>query len=187
MRILSHIACIMGAAIAVCSCQNQKYPVFFLSESDTAEAGASFNILHNGTYYNRMPFLSLSHFKNFRSFLNPQDGTIGVVLYVKEEYRTRLYSETLHNVGRKILPVVNGFTCPPLLIDGGINTGKITIWGGLNGYDLRRISETVTPVKPELEEKRYLKDNPRPVPQKPQNATVERDATGRIIPQLYTP
>lgn len=174
-----------AAAGLLVSCQQQKpYPLFFLTESDTAEAGASFNILYNGVYYNRMPMLALKHFKKFRSFLN-DDGTYGVVLYVKEEYRSRLYTQTLNNTGRKLLPVANSMAMPPLFIDQGISDGRLVIWSGLNGYDLKRIGEVVDPVEPEIEEKRYRDEDPRPTLEVPKDAKVKRDATGRIIPQLY--
>lgn len=174
-----------AAAGILSSCQQKPYPLFFLTESDTAEAGASFNILYNGVYYNRMPMLALKHFKKFRSFLN-DDGTYGVVLYVNEEYRSRLYTQTLNNVGRKILPVANSVALPPLLIDKGIHDGRLVIWNGLNGYDLKRIGETVDPMEPEIEEKRYRDKDPRPQPQVPKDSKVKRDATGRAIPQLYS-
>ena len=186
MKAFHRITLAAAAATALfSSCQQTTYPVFFLTESDTAEAGASFNILYNGVYYNRMPMLSLKHFQKFRSFLN-NDGTYGVILYTKEEYRSRLYTQTLDNDGRKLLPVINGLAMPPMLIDGGIRDGKLVIWNGLNGYDLKMIAETVEPADPELEKKRYRDENPRKMPQIPKGAQIKRDATGRMIPQLFS-
>ena len=173
------------AAAFLSSCQQATYPLFFLTESDTAEAGASFNILYNGVYYNRMPMLSLKHFSKFRSFLN-DDGSYGVVLYTKEEYRSRLYTQTLDNNGNKLLPVVNGIAMPPMLIDTPIGDGKLVIWNGLNGYDLKMIGETVAPANPEIEEKRYRDEDPRPKREVPKGIKVKRDATGRMIPQLFS-
>lgn len=176
---------IAAAAGLLSSCQQQgPYPLYFLTESDTAEAGASFNIVYNGVYYNRMPIMSLKHFKKFRSFLN-DDGSYGVVLYVHDEYRTRLYTQTLNHTGEKMLPVVNTMAMAPLFIDQGITDGKLVIWEGLNGYDLKRIGETVEPMVPEIEEKRYRDEDPRPKREVPQDAKIKRDATGRVIPQLY--
>lgn len=74
---------------------------------------------------------------------------------------------------------------PPLFIDQGISDGRLVIWSGLNGYDLKRIGEVVDPAEPEIEEKRYRDEDPRPKLEVPKDAKIKRDATGRIIPQLY--
>lgn len=185
MNIMKHIPMMLGAVVAFSSCQQQNYPIAFLTESPAVEAGAAFNILFDGTYYNRMPMFSLKHFSKFKSFLSG-DGSYGIVLYTKEEYRARLYTQTLENVGKKVLPVMDGHPFPPMLIDRPISDGKLVIWEGVNGYDLKMLSYKLTPVNPEIEEKRYKKENPRPRPQVPIDAKVKRDAAGRAIPQLYS-
>jgi len=108
------------------------------------------------------------------------------VLYTPKEYRMRLYTETQQNLGKHILPVIDGLAFDPMEIDCGISDGQLIIWGGLNGYDLRRISETLEPVDPEIEEKRYLDDDPRPKPELPKEAAPMKDEHGRIIPELYS-
>ncbi len=168
------------------SCQQSQktYPVFFLTENRGAEEGAGFIIKYGPRYYTRLPMLSLEHFEKFRSFLNA-DGSYGVELFVKKEYRTRLYTETMGNVGKHMLPVVNGFAFAPMKIDRPITDGELVIWGGLNGYDLRMISRTVKPIDEELEKKRYKKENPRKKPEMPKIKNQSRDLNDRTIPELY--
>lgn len=175
---------IAAAAALLASCQQTQYKAYFLTESSTPEGGAAFNVKYNGRMYNRMPIMSLKHFEKFKSFM-ADDGSYGMVLYTPKEYRTRLYSETQQNIGKRILPVIDGLAFPPMMIDRGITDGQIIIWGGLNGYDLRRISETLTPVDPEIEEKRYEDENPRPKPEFDRNAEPSKDEHGRLFPELF--
>ncbi len=177
--------CTLAAAVLFSSCQQEQYKAYFLTESSNPEGGAAFNIRYNGRMYNRMPIMSLRHFEKFKSFM-ADDGSYGVVLYTPEEYRVRLYTETQQNIGRMLLPVIDGLAFPPMEIDCGISDGQLIIWGGLNGYDLRRIGETLQAVDPEIEEKRYKEENPRPKPEMPKEATHRKDAHGRVIPELYT-
>ena len=135
--------------------------------------------------YNNMPIMSLKHFEKFKSFM-ADDGSYGVVLYTPKEYRMRLYSETQQNIGKHLLPVVDGLAFPPMEIDCGITDGQLIIWSGLNGYDLRRMSEELEPIDPEIEEKRYLDDNPRPKPELPKNASPIKDEHGRLVPEIYS-
>lgn len=185
---MNHIFTILCAAAGVLllsSCQQKQYKAYFLTESSNPEAGAAFNVRYNGRMYNRMPIMSLKHFEKFKSFM-ADDGSYGMVLYTPKEYRMRLYTETQQNLGKHILPVIDGLAFEPMEIDCGISDGQLIIWGGLNGYDLRRISETLEPVDPEIEEKRYLDDDPRPKPELPKEAAPMKDEHGRIIPELYS-
>lgn len=180
------LLCSLAAVTLLGSCQQQKqYRAYFLTESSNPQGGAAFNVRYNGRMYNNMPIMSLKHFEKFKSFM-ADDGSYGVVLYTPKEYRLRLFSETQQNIGKHILPVIDGLAFPPMEIDCGITDGQLIIWGGLNGYDLRRMSESLKPVDPEIEEKRYLDDNPRPKPELPKNATPGKDAHGRVIPELYS-
>lgn len=178
------------AAVAAgffCSCQQQNvnYPVLFLTQADNSDAGARLTVYYNGKYYNRLPALSQKHFGKFSSFLNPQDGSFGVRLFVKEEYRAKLFYTTLENRGRLILPIVGGLAYAPMMIDRPIQDGEVDILGGLNGYDLMMIGKQIEPRYPELEKKRYIKENPRPLPKfdKPRNT---KDRYGRTYAELPT-
>ncbi|MBR5878054.1 MAG: hypothetical protein IKY91_00790 [Akkermansia sp.] len=177
--------CGLAAASLLCGCQQKQYRAYFLTESANPQGGAAFNVRYNGRMYNNMPIMSLKHFEKFKSFM-ADDGSYGVVLYTPKEYRMRLYSETQQNIGKYLLPVVDGLAFPPMEIDCGISDGKLIIWSGLNGYDLRRMSEELEPIDPEIEEKRYLDDNPRPKPELPVNASPEKDEHGRVIPEIFS-
>ncbi len=179
---------LMGAAavslLANCQQSQKAYPVFFLTENNGSEEGAGFIVKYGHRYYTRLPMLSLDNFEKFRSFLN-DDGSYGVELFVRKEYRTRLYTETMSHVGKHMLPVVNGFAFAPMKIDRPITDGELVIWGGLNGYDLKQISRTLKPIDEELEKKRYKDKNPRPKPEKPKVKSQTKDLNDRTIPELY--
>ena len=182
-KLLTSLCCLTTAAI-ISSCQNEPYKGFFLTEATNPEGGAAFNIRYNGRMYNRMPIMSLDHFEKFKSFM-ADDGSSGIVLYTSKKYRLRLFSETQQNLGKLMLPVFDGIAFTPMLIDCGITDGQVIIWDGLNGYDLRRISETVDPVDEEMEKKRYKEDNPRPKPNLQNVPQLKKDAHGRLIRELY--
>ena len=179
------LLCSLAAAAILGSCQQKPYRAYFLTESSNPQGGAAFNVRYNGRMYNNMPIMSLKHFEKFKSFM-ADDGSYGVVLYTPKEYRMRLYSETQQNIGKHLLPVVDGLAFTPMEIDCGITDGQLIIWSGLNGYDLRRMSETLEPIDPEIEEKRYLDDNPRPKPELPKNASPTKDEHGRLVPEIYS-
>ena len=145
------LLCSLAAAALLGSCQQKQYRAYFLTESSNPQGGAAFNVRYNGRMYNNMPIMSLKHFEKFKSFM-ADDGSYGVVLYTPKEYRLRLYSETQQNIGKHLLPVVDGLAFPPMEIDCGITDGQLIIWSGLNGYDLRRMSEELDPIDPEIEE-----------------------------------
>ncbi len=183
----SRLAALLAVAVPalLTSCQSDKtYPVFFLTESDGIEGGAGFNVKYNGRYYTRLPLLTLRNFEKFRSFLNP-DGSYGVELFIKKEYRTRLYTETQQHIGAYMLPVVNGLAFKPMKIDRAITDGELVIWNGLNGYDLKQISETVSPVDEALEKQRYSDKNPRAIPKPPKNPKQTKDMYDRTFPELF--
>lgn len=177
--------CALSIAGLLGSCQQKQYKAYFLTESSNPEGGAAFNVRYNGRMYNRMPIMSLKHFEKFKSFM-ADDGSYGAVLYTPKEYRLRLYTETQQNIGKHILPVIDGLAFEPMEIDCGISDGQLIIWGGLNGYDLKRLSESLSPVDEEMEEKRYLDEDPRPKPELPKEAAPMKDEHGRIIPELYS-
>ncbi len=182
-RFLSFSAVLTLTAAIVAGCQQQKPSLMFLTENSGSEEGAGFVVHYDGRYYTRLPMLRLDHFEKFRSFVNP-DGSYGVVLYVKKEYRTRLYTATSTNVGRYMLPVFNGLAFKRMKITEPVLDGQLVIWEGLNGYDLKQLGEVLTPVDKEIEEKRYSDKNPRPLPKKPEGFQQQRDRHGRAIPNL---
>lgn len=177
------------AAIVSCSCQQKgTYPVFFLAQESyddpSAHTSAKHFVFFNGKAYTRMPIMTLNHFERFQSELDPTDGSYGVTLYAKPEWRMHLYTHTLEKRGMLMLPVVNGLAMEPMRIEP-VSDGILKIWNGLNGYDLKQISRTVKPVNPEIEKKRYLDENPRPIPKLPKNPQQRRDFTGRPVGEIF--
>ena len=191
MKILQTITATLAFAAALSSCQSQRaYPVFFLVQdsntvSDAADStSARMIVKFNGVTYTRMPIMSLDHFEKFKSHLNP-DGSYGVTLFAKKEWRNRLYYNTVEKSGMLMLPVVNGLAMEPMRI-APVNDGVLVIWNGLNGYDLKQIARSVDPVDEELEKKRYKDENPRPLPKKPEDVkTQTKDFTGRTVGELF--
>ncbi len=183
LRFLLPLICALTACFS--SCQSQRaYPVYFLTEARGTESGSRFLIMYRGRPYTKLPILTLEHFEKFRSFVNP-NGSYGVELFIKKEWRTRLYMATQENIGLLLLPVVNGLAFEPQRIDRAVTDGELVIWNGLNGYDLKQIAKTVEPMIPEIEEKRYLDKNPRPLPEKPKGVSQTKDHTGRTIGELF--
>lgn len=159
----------LAAAAVLASCSPEPYRVHFLTEADPVTSGTHFSIPHEGKLYNRTPIMSLNQFEKFSSFMDMQDGSYGVRLYTKPEYKLRLANVTLENRGRYMLPIVNGLAFQPMKIDA-VYDGQLVIWSGLNGWDLMKLGENLEPVNPEVEKKRYKKKNPRPLPPKPKKS-----------------
>ena len=177
------------AAIVSCSCQQKKtYPVLFLAQESRDDPSGYTSGKHfyyfQGRAYTRMPVMTLNHFASFRSELDPTDGSYGITLYAKPEYRMHLYTHTLEKRGLLMLPVVNGLAMEPMRIEP-VTDGILKIWNGLNGYDLKMIAKTVKPINPEIEEKRYLDEDPRPRPKLPKGAKPRRDFTGLPVGEIF--
>ncbi len=189
---MKSLSLLMSAtALGICalvSCESRPYPVGFHLEADGGEGGSNFVVKHKGRFYDRSPFLTLVHFQKFASFLNP-DGSYCVVFEAKPEMQMRLNAMTQANIGKHILPTVAGLSFEPLLIKKPNTDGKLVIWNGLNGYDLYMISKHVEPAQPEIEEKRYLKEDPRPPRPKPQASAAKPSSplTRPDIEQFETP
>ncbi len=143
--------------------------------------------MYRGHPYDRLPIVNHKHIASYKSFMNPDDGSYGVVFTLKREMSQRLYSATINREGMLILPIVNGLAFDPVRIDRPIMDGKLVIWGGLNGYDLKRIADDIKPEDEEFEKKRFLKKNPRPIPKlDPKDKQQKRDYTGRVIGEIYS-
>lgn len=179
----------MAAVTLLTACQQQKaYPIFFLTEeADAAGFSAKMLVMYNGKPYTRQPILNHEHLQSFHSFMNMKDGSYGVVFTLKREMRNRLYTITQEKRGMQILPVVNGLAFQPVLIDKPVTDGKLVIWGGLNGYDLMRIARDIEPENKEIEEKRFLKENPRPIPTLNKDTqNRKKDHTGQTVGEIFS-
>ena len=173
--------------VVAAACQQKPYPVYFLSQADGVVGNsARFILMYNGKPYTRMPIVTHEKLESFHSFMSMQDGSYGVVFTLKKEWRNDLYSATINRQGTLILPVVNGLAFQPLRVDGPITDGKLVIWNGLNGYDLKQLARTIRPEQPELEKKRFKDKNPRPLPKlAPDNKNQKKDHTGRTIGEIF--
>ncbi len=165
------------------ACSDPPYSLMFLNEADNANAGAKLTIMYKGRYYEKLPLLSLNQFSSFRSF-PAADGSYGVALYVDKKYSQRLFTATAAKRNKLLLPVAGGLAYEPIRITGPITDGVLVVWGGLSGYDLFRISEKLRALKPEIEEKRYVEEDPRPAPEFKPSGDIQKDSQGRLIPQI---
>ncbi len=174
--------------LTLSSCQQNPYPIFFLSEASTTEGTtAKFILMYKGRPYTRMPIVTHENIQSYHSFMSMQDGSYGVVFTLKPEMINRLYSATVNREGMLILPVVNGLAFQPVRIDRPITDGKLVIWNGLNGYDLKQIARDITPENEEMEKKRFIRKNPRPLPKlDPTKVNEKKDYTGRTIGEIFT-
>ena len=185
-------AFLISSAAAVCalvSCQQKPYPIFFMQEDPggAQSSSAKFILTYNGKTYTRSPLVTHEQIESYHSFMSMQDGSYGVVFTLKRPWHSRLYSATLNRNGALILPVVNGLAFEPLRIDEPIRDGRLVIWNGLNGYDLKQIANTIKPENPEMEKKRFKDKNPRPLPKlKPDDKNRAKDHTGRTIGEIFS-
>ncbi len=186
MKILSSMATLACAIIAtsLCSCSNDPDPsLFYLVEADGTEQGASFIRMYKGIPFERSAIITINQLSKFKSSMST-DGSYGVTLYTNNEYRSRLYTATASRPGKLLLPILNGLAYEPVRITRPIEDGTLVIWNGVNGYDLRLLSAKLDPVNPEMEKKRYLKDDPRPLPDYEEIKNQKKDLTGRTIAEI---
>lgn len=171
-------------AFGLCSCSSDPDPtLFYFAQADGTEAGAAFTFMYKGVPFEKTAILTVNQLDKFKSSMST-DGSYAVTLYVNKDYRSRLYSATASRPGKLLLPVFNGLAYEPVRIQGPVTDGILTIWNGVNGYDLRLLSSKVTPVNPEMEEKRYLKTDPRPKPDYEAIRSQAKDAHGRTIAEI---
>ena len=182
-KFLSSVLFASAMAFLFSSCQEDKATLFFLAESSGTEGGASFTIMYKGRPYERTPIFSASQFSNYSSTLAP-DGSYGVVLTADKKYVSRLYTATATHIGGHVLPVMNGLAFEPQIINQPVQDGKMVIWNGLNGYDLKLLANTIEPFDREREEKRFLEEDPRPRPKFNPILKQGRDQNDRVIPEL---
>lgn len=183
------MSCAAVACGALMSCQQKPYPIFFMQEEPGGTQGnsAKFILTYNGKAYTRSPLVTHDQIESYHSFMSMQDGSYGVVFTLKRPWHGRLYGATVNRNGALILPVVNGLAFEPLRIDEPIRDGRLVIWNGLNGYDLKQIARTIKPENPEMEKKRFKDKNPRPLPKlRPEDQNRAKDHTGRTIGEIFS-
>lgn len=180
---LSSLGCAL-LACGLCSCNDDPDPtLFYFAQADGTEAGAAFTFTYKGIPFEKTAILTINQIEKFKSSMST-DGSYGVTLYMNSDYKSRLYSATASRPGKLLLPVFNGLAYEPVRIQGPVSDGILTIWNGVNGYDLRILSAKVEAVNPEMEEKRYLQTDPRPKPEYEEIKDQEKDAHGRTIAEI---
>ena len=179
---------IIAGLVALSSCQQKPYTVYFLNEAAGGSDGSTtkFILMYNGHPYERMPIVTHEKIASYHSFMNMQDGSYGVVFTLKREWQRTLQSHTTNRQGMLILPVVNGLAFQPVRIEAPITDGRLVIWSGLNGYDLKQLARNIKPENPEMEKKRFKSKNPRPLPKlRTDIKSQQKDFTGRVFGEIY--
>lgn len=138
-------------ALLLCSCGPDKYPISFHMETGSTDS-KKFAFMHDGHYYTNVPFISQKDIESYYSF-PAQDNTYGIVVNVKKPLHSRVEGETATNLGRQILPVVNGHIMQPLrLYNKPVTSGKLAVMGGFSPADLAAMAEFIPPADPKREE-----------------------------------
>lgn len=138
-------------ALLLCSCGPDKYPVSFHMETGATDS-KKFAFVYDGRYYSKTPFISQKNIESYYSF-PAEDNTYGIVVNVKKGLGNRLEGITAQNLGKQILPIVNGhFMQPMRLYNKPITSGKLAIRGGFSPADLAAMAEFIPPADPKREE-----------------------------------
>ncbi len=154
-----------------------------------------FAFQHEGHFYSKASFITNINIESYYSF-PAEDNTYGVVFILKPGLANRLEGMTAQNLGRCILPVVNGHFMPVMrLYNRPITTGKIPIHGGFSAADLEVLADFIPPKDEDREEKiikmapatkRLLRDiDPDEIkkpkdPERHENRTVVGERHGRF-------
>ena len=107
----------------------------------------------DGHYYSKAPFISHKDIESYYSFPAP-DNTYGIVVNVRKGLGSRVEEEiAAANLGRQILPIVNGHAMQPLrLYSKPVTSGKLAVMGGFSPADLAAMAEILPPADPKREE-----------------------------------
>ncbi|KAA4218987.1 hypothetical protein F3D15_25805, partial [Bacteroides ovatus] len=99
-------------SLMLCSCGPDKYPISFHMETGATDS-KKFAFERDGHYYSKAPFISHKDIESYYSFPAP-DNTYGIVVIVRKGLGSRVEGITAANLGRQILPIVNGHAMQPL-------------------------------------------------------------------------
>ena len=183
------LICCIAAIGALTACQQRPYPIFFMGQDVSGFRGntTKFVLNYQGKTYTKSPIITHEQIESYHSFMSMDDGSYGVVFTLKPLYFSHLYNATLGLRGALILPVVNGLAFQPVRVDEPIRDGRLVIWNGLNGYDLKQIANTIKPENPEMEKKRFKDKNPRPLPNlRSDDKNDRKDHPGRSIGEIIS-
>lgn len=144
--LLFFIGCLM-----LCSCGPDKYPISFHMETGGTDT-RKFAFERDGHYYTKIPFITHKDIESYYSF-PAADNTYGIVVNVKKPLHSRVEGETANNLGRQIMPIVNGHFMQPLrLYSRPVSSGKLVILGGFSPADLAAMAEFIPPANAKREE-----------------------------------
>ena len=136
-----------------CSCGSDKYPVSFHMQTGASDSQKfSFRNEDDGYYYSKVPFISQNDIDSYYSF-RAADNTYGAVFNIKKGLHSRVEGVTALNLGKQILPIVNGHRMQPMrLYNNPIKGGKLAVLGGFSPADLAAMAEFIPPADPKREE-----------------------------------
>lgn len=139
------------SSLMLCSCGPDKYPISFHMETGATDS-KKFAFERDGHYYSKAPFISHKDIESYYSFPAP-DNTYGIVVNVRKGLGSRVEGITASNLGRQILPIVNGHAMQPLrLYSKPVTSGKLAVMGGFSPADLAAMAEFIPPADPKREE-----------------------------------
>ncbi len=134
-----------------CSCGPDKYPISFHMETGVTDS-KKFAFERDGHYYSKAPFISQKDIESYYSF-PASDNTYGIVVNIRKGLDSRVEGITAANLGKQILPVVNGHPMQPLrLYNKPVSSGKLPIMGGFSPADLAAMAEFIPPANKKREE-----------------------------------
>ena len=170
--------------LLLCSCGSDKYPVSFHMQTGASDSQKfSFRNEDDGYYYSKVPFISQNDIDSYYSF-RAADNTYGAVFNIKKGLHSRVEGVTALNLGKQILPIVNGHRMQPMrLYNNPIKGGKLAVLGGFSPADLAAMAEfklapVTKPLLPAIDptkEKKEAKD-----PEDHKDRTVISTRRGRI-------
>ena len=139
--------------LLLCSCGSDKYPVSFHMQTGASDSQKfSFRNEDDGYYYSKVPFISQNDIDSYYSF-RAADNTYGAVFNIKKGLHSRVEGVTALNLGKQILPIVNGHRMQPMrLYNNPIKGGKLAVLGGFSPADLAAMAEFIPPADPKREE-----------------------------------
>ena len=150
MDIMKMLLFFLGS-LMLCSCGPDKYPVSFHMETGATDS-KKFAFERDGHYYSKAPFISQKDIESYYSF-PAEDNTYGIVVNVRKGLDSRVEGVTAANLGKQILPVVNGHAMQPLrLYNKPVTSGKLAVMGGFSPADLAAMAEFIPPADPKREE-----------------------------------
>ncbi len=170
-------------SLMLCSCGPDKYPISFHMETGATDS-KKFAFERDGHYYSKAPFISHKDIESYYSFPAP-DNTYGIVVNVRKGLGSRVEGITASNLGRQILPIVNGHAMQPLrLYSKPVTSGQLAVMGGFSPADPKReepinklaaVTKPLLPSKDPAQEKKEAKD-----PEEHKDRTVISTRRGRI-------